>query len=192
MGADRLNEFSGPCPCGKGTLEVDYCEPDHGWPTSTRFWYEASIQCLSCSKIYATEQRGRNFVLVERKDLEKSKALYNEASSIAATLMKTATVIALVDSLIALLEEQPSMAATHRLLCGAGLECSSVATFSKRWSGARVWVESHVSAANLYTIMGFLGSKDTEIEQTLSQIAELSKTANVPVPIVGKPFYTHD
>lgn len=193
MGTDRSNEFSGPCPCGQGTVEVDFCSPDHGWPTSTPFWREAVIQCSDCSKKYVVEDRDGSFVFVKRAEIDKREALSKKAYAIGSALLKGPKASRLIDLFIALLEKQPSMAAAHRLLTGAGLEHSSVATFRREWHGAKAWVNSHVSASDLAEVMGLLGVKDQEIQITLLQIEELMEAASVRAPAYGKPFYTaHD
>ena len=188
MGTDRFNEFSGACPCGNGTLEIMSCSDDQVW-SSTPPWYETSIQCPTCSQTFSIQRRDKNFFLIQNEYLEKTKALSNEARSLRVALMKTTNVVALLGSLIVLLEKQPSMAATHRLLCAAGLEQPSIATFRKRWSNAHTWVSSHASTASLTTIMNLLGSEDAEIELALGQIAKVAQMASIPAPVIGNPFY---
>lgn len=190
MGTDRSNIHSDTCLCGKGTVKIDSCSPDHGWPTSNPHWYEHQIRCSTCSKTYEIEQRGKHFVYVERKELQKLEALSKKAYKLGEGLMIKKKVSKLLTSLVNLLESQSSMAATHRLLCGANLEHTSINTFRRSWRGVESWVNSYVSHYNLDSVMSLLGVTDKDIEKTLSEINKLRKASNAKVPVYGKPIYT--
>jgi hypothetical protein len=73
MGTDRDEIGAGACPCGKGTITVDSCSPDHPWGGG--HWYEARLHCAGCSKTHAIfDNHGGKPTLVLRSDVAKKEA----------------------------------------------------------------------------------------------------------------------
>ncbi len=149
MGTDRDEIGVGACPCGKSTITVDRCSPDHPWGGG--HWYEARLHCAGCSKTHAIfDNHGGKPALVLRSDVTKKKAAeatwHAKINAIEAT-SEYISAKALVDRMIS---QQPSMAAKHRVLRAAGLNDSSIASFRKnpqyRFSG--------ISAARAMTAPG--------------------------------------
>ena len=89
MGTDRSTEFRGPCPCGSGSLVIDFCSPDHSWPVAIPYWYETRFDCAKCSRTYELQQRGRTFVLVERAKLAAQDLKVRELQEKSDSVMKS-------------------------------------------------------------------------------------------------------
>lgn len=189
MGTGRSSEFSGPCVCGKGKFEIDYCTPDHGWSVPTPEWYEASISCPTCRATYELQQFGQAFHLVSKAELaaieERKKAVYAAAEK----LHGMADAKGLIKTLTKLLDDQRSLAATHRLLSSAGLEHSSLATFRKRWSGSTAWVKSHISGYSVERVLKLIGVQDAELQSGITQLEQLSSESNLPPTPIKPPIY---
>ena|SRR3990172_2621386 len=190
MGTERDTLFEGPCNCGKGSLRVDHCSPDHGWPTSTPFWYETSINCRDCEKRFELQRQGKHFVFVEKSEIAKRTALGEEAYKRGQALLRTPSVKKLLSSFIDMLNHQKSMAAVHRILRDASLEYSSIGTFRKRWAGAESWVKSYLSANDLPKVMKLLHTTDKATLDEVKEIADLWKESQVPPPAFGKPVFS--
>src|SRR3972149_2483082 len=190
MGTERDTVYEDTCRCGKGKFRIDFCNPDHGWPTSTPFWYELFINCKSCNQVYELQQHGNHIVVVEKIEIEKKKRLTNESHRRWKLLLNTSEVKKILKDFILLIDSQRSMAAIHRLLTGAGIEHSSVATFRKRWRSAQDWVDHHIYYFNLPDIMKLVGNNSNEILNEVRAIKKLSKDSESLPPFVGKPIYT--
>ncbi|MRS02432.1 hypothetical protein EG832_04280 [bacterium] len=116
MGTERDTVYKGPCICGKGLFVVDYCNPDHGWPTSTPFWYETSITCQDCNKLYDLIEQGNAITIVEKKELARQNKLKEQWYRLREDIMRLPEVKEIVRDFVTLLKRQGTMAATHRLL----------------------------------------------------------------------------
>lgn len=189
MGTDRSKVYEGPCQCGKGTFEVDFCQPDHGWPTSNPYWYETRIRCSDCVKEFELNRQSNRIVVVEKKEIEARKVSAQKGHKIGSDLMKSEKVKKMLDSFEAVLESQKSMAATHRLLTSAGLEHSSLPTFRKNWRGAKSWIKSYVFASSLDKVLKLLNLHDQEILDVVSKIEQLWEESRTPLPHVGEAIY---
>jgi hypothetical protein len=190
MGTDRDTVFEGACKCGKGFFQIDYCSPDHGWPTSTPFWYESSIRCITCRETFELQTQGNNIVLVEKSEVRKRQALAEESHKRGQDLFQTPEVRKLLNELTELLNKQKSAAAIHRLLQAADLEYNSVGTFRKRWNGSEAWIKGNVWVHNLPKVMKLLGSNDKVVMTEIKEIEKLSKESQAPPLPIGKPVYT--
>jgi hypothetical protein len=190
MGTERSNEYSGPCSCGTGICEIDYCTPDHGWPVAKQEWNEAHIQCAACAKQYEIHRFGSSFYLVSFAELEakeqKKQAVYAAANALNVAAMSRGVQA----SLIKFLDAQQSAAAKHRILVQAGLTHESLPTFRKRWSGAQTWINSHFSGYMVGKAMKALGITDPQLEASIKELEFLQEQSNQPLTPVGKPIYS--
>jgi hypothetical protein len=189
MGTERSTEFEGKCICGHGSYRVDDCSVDHGWPTSTPQWYESRIDCPQCHTLYEIERRGKKFVLVERSKLNHREALRHEAYVRGEALMATPSVQSALHALEDLLKSQRSVAATCRLLKAAGLTDYSEATFRNHWSGPSDWVKGNIRDNQLPRVLPLVKMAPADVTQELSEIAALTKAANVSIEPYGPPIY---
>jgi hypothetical protein len=189
MGTERDTVYEGPCICGKGKFRIDYCNPDHGWPTSTPFWYELFIKCQACDRIYELQHQGNHIVVVEKAEILKKKHLSDESDKRWKLLLDTSEVKKVVKDFILLLESQRSIAAIHRLLTSAGIEHSSISTFRKSWRGSQDLVKHHLYYFNLPNIMKLVGNNSSTILNEIHEIKTLSKDSESSSPFVGEPIY---
>ena len=189
MATDRTTEYEGSCKCGSGLFRIDYCTPSHGWPTSTPYWYEAHIDCSNCAKKYDLIQQDQVFILVEQSETRECEHLRNEAQSLATKLMESPEVQNLLAKFIDFLEDEPSMAAVHRLLKKAGLEYYSVGTFRKHWLDAKNWVERNISDRQLPEVMAILSHHDKTISERIQRIEALREQADKPLTPIGDIVY---
>jgi hypothetical protein len=176
MGTDRDEIGASACPCGKGTITVDSCSPDHPWGGG--HWYEARLHCAGCSKTHAIfDNHGGKPALVLRSDVAKKEAAaaawHAKIKAIEAT-SEYKSAKALVEKMVS---QQPSMAAKHRVLRAAGLNDSSIASFRKnpqyRFSG--------VSAARAMTA---LGSPNSALDAHAVELDGLWQAAQVDPPAI--------
>ncbi len=189
MGTERELEHECPCICGKGKFRIDFCNKDHGWPVSTPFWYEFDIQCKSCSQLYKLEQQDNSIVIVEKKEIEKRQQLAEEYYKRWQKLRMTSAVQKIIIDFVSILEQQPSMAAIHRLLSREGLESSSISAFRRNWRGANKWVESNIYFSKLKTIMKLVNNEDEIILKELDEIENIYKDSRVSLTPFGNPIY---
>lgn len=120
MGTERSTEFDAPCLCGAGTFHIDDCSPDHGWPTATPQWYEASIRCPKCSHLYELQQRGKRFVLIERVEIDAAVSRRDAASAAGQALMGRQEVTEALVKYASYIDGLPSKAAILRQLVADG------------------------------------------------------------------------
>jgi hypothetical protein len=189
MGTERDMVYEGPCICGKGIFAVDYCNPDHGWPTSTPFWYESSIRCQDCNKLYELIEQEKAIVVVEHKEIARQKKVMEQWHQLRDEIMQRSDVKEILMSFVTLLRRLGTMAATHRLLKGANLDYYSLATFRKNWSGPEQWAARNLSPNNLKTVMGLLGITNDQVLKEVTKLDDLWEAANAPLQSLGKPVY---
>ena len=190
MGTERDTVYEGPCRCGDGKFHIKFCNPDHGWPTSTPFWYEFSIECKSCDQVYELQQHENRVVVVEKSEIEKEKKLADESHKRWKLLLGSSEVKKILKNFILFIDSQRSMAAIHRFLAARGLEHSSITTFRKHWRSAQDWVDKHVYYFNLPDIMKLVGNNSNEVLNEVRAIKKLSENSKNLPPSVGKPIYT--
>jgi len=187
VGTDRNEAYRGPCACGTGEVTINFCTPDHPWPTKSK-WFETSVTCGSCRTEYDLVEQNNQFVFVRKSDVKQQQALWSEYSRRSDDLLKAAETRKLLNDLETLLDRQPSMAACHRLLRAHNLLYESYATFRKRWNGGGDWVRSHVHASDLDKVLDLLGKKHPTISNQLSELEALWQQHKAPLSIVGKPL----
>lgn len=184
MGTERDTVYEGRCICGKGTFVVDYCNPDHGWPTSTPFWYEFSIRCQECKNQYELVEQEKSVVVVEKAEIVKQNELMKQWHRLGTEIMQHPEVKEILKSFVTLLKQHNSIAAIHRLLHGANLDYYTVATFRKKWLGPEKWVERNISTRDLPRVMGLLSNNNDKILKELAKLDELWKVAKEPLQTV--------
>ena len=196
MGTDRSELARTPCPCGQGEIVVTHCEPDHPWPTKSK-WLETSLDCKSCRETYALEDRsGWNdlgpVVLVECSEVAaraKRQAAYKSA---AAELMSSPGVQNLVERFVRRLEAEPSVAALYRLLEANRLIVETEGTFRKklkRLGEPEGWARDHAQYYfRLPDIIILLGSDEPAVAAAVARVKALSDAASAEIPIVGQPI----
>lgn len=187
MGTDRIEAYRGPCICGTGEVVINYCTPDHPWPTQSK-WFETSVTCDSCSTEYDLVEQNNQFVFVSKSDVKRQKGLWAEYSRRSDDLMKSVETRRLLEDLEGLLDAQPSMAACHRLLRAHNLVYESYGTFRKRWNRGAEWVRRNVRASNLDKVLDLLGKMDPTISRELSELEALWNQYKAPLPVVGEPL----
>jgi hypothetical protein len=189
MGTDRSHEFTGPCICGKGTLEIKHCTPDHGWPVATQEWYETNISCTSCRATYELQLLGKMFYLVAKTELAKIEAKKEELYAAEKKLRGEAKAKGVLSALAQLLDNQSSLAAVHRLLSAVSLEHISLETFRKRWGGGTAWVGAHISGYNIGKVLTILDIHDPELVSAVTHLEQLSAESNLPPTPIEPPIY---
>lgn len=100
----------------------------------------------------------------------------------------TSAVQKIIIDFVSILEQQPSMAAIHRLLSREGLESSSISAFRRNWRGANKWVEINIYFSKLKTIMKLVNNED-EILKELDEIENIYKDSRVSLTPFGNPIY---
>ena len=189
MGTERDKVYEGPCLCGNGTFAVDYCNPDHGWPTSTPFWHESSINCKDCRKKYELMEQGQFIVVVEQLQIAKQQGLTKQWQEHQKALMASSNVRKILASFSSLLNSQGSIAAIFRFLSAAKLEDQSLGTFRKKWTGVENWVTRNVSPRNLETIQELLEVNDEYVNSEVEKLSKLWEASQTLLPYIGEPFY---
>lgn len=128
MGTDRDEIARGPCPCGKGTIRVDDCSPDHVWGGGS--WREAHLDCADCSQEYTFDMTIPT-KLVRKADLKKkeqlSKKWHDKLREIEASA-EFKTIKSIVETNLA---QCKSKAEQHRFLQHAGITQKSLATYRR-------------------------------------------------------------
>lgn len=177
--------FSGPCPCGEGTLEVDHCEKDHAFADPNKYWYEASVHCGACREKFELRRAGRGFGLFERGIAERNELRSREARKMKNEVLAGDKAQGYFKQLAALLDEQPSDAARHRLLDGAGFYVPNIAKFRKTWRGGDDWVRG--DGPDIAKVLKLLKVKDDAL------LAEIAKADEHDVELdkmVGDVVYS--
>ena len=191
MGTERDEVYSGPCRCGKGTLQIDYCQPDHAWPSGQKHWHECSVHCAACERLYVIQHRGRGFFYVEKAELKKLEELSHAAYKRGQTLLKQERVQALLAQATSLLNAQSSVAAVHRLLQSKGFSTNALPTFRKHWKGADAWLKDRISPYSVDGLLSLLGVKDAAISQEMGEIGKMQAASNTMPPTIKGPIYEY-
>lgn len=190
MGTDRCLAYRGPCPCGFGVIEVEFCTPDHPWPTESK-WFEKKITCKKCEAKYAFEKQDNHYGLVDKREIREREKRYEAYKSAQTGLLGSPQAKDVVSKFIILLDDQPSMAACHRLLSSHQLVRESYGTFIKRWKGAEAWVKSviDIHAELLVVLSEIVGVKDEYILDAVSELKRLWDEFKRPLPFHGDPLF---
>lgn len=189
MGTERDTVYEGPCRCGKGKFRIDYCNPDHGWPTSTPFWYEPFIECQDCKRLYELQNQENHIVVVEKAEIKKKEDLSIESYKRAKLLLDSPEVKIVVEDFISIIEKQRSKAAIHRLLTNAHIEYSSLSTFRNKWRDTHYWVKHNLNHGNLPKVMKLVGNTSNDILHEIQEIETLSENSKIAPPFIGDPIY---
>jgi hypothetical protein len=113
----------GHCPCGKGTLTVELCMPDHAYARVSQAWYRNSLDCEECSPKYGFFESlyGEKAMLVLHDDLMEiglaSDAWHRKIKEIE----NSHRFKDLASALDKRLAREKSITARYRLLSGAGM-----------------------------------------------------------------------
>ncbi|WP_186083514.1 hypothetical protein [Burkholderia gladioli] len=189
MGTERSTEFDAPCLCGAGTFHIDDCSPDHGWPTATPQWYEASIRCPKCSHLYELQQRGKRFVLIERVEIEAALSRRDAASAAGQALMGRQEVTEALVKYASYIDGLPSKAAILRQLVADGFSPGSIATFRKRWRGASNFLHIWAHPGHLPAVFSAVGLSIDELRVSLHEYDLMVAAASVEPQPFGRPVY---
>jgi hypothetical protein len=180
---DTIETGRRPCRCGKGEV-VNYLEtPDHGWASGQWRHEYSRIDCPQCDAKYLLS--GEGFVL--RSDWESRDREQREVRGKELELLKSPPVAAVFERLAKRLDEQPSMAAAHRLLSHHGLTHESLNTFRKNWSGGGEWVRRRGDSyllGRLREIGAIDKEKHREIVAEMDRLKALQDAANRELPLV--------
>ncbi len=171
------------CRCDKGEV-VDYREtPDHGWASGQWKREYSRIECPECDAKYLLS--GKGFVLRsdwEARDREQRAVWEKERE-----FLKSPPVAAVFERLAKRMDEQPSVAAIHRLLSHHGLTHESLNTFRKKWSGGEDWARWHGDSyllGRLREIGAISKEKHPEIVAEMDRLKALHDAAKRQLPLL--------
>lgn len=182
--------YSGSCKCGAGEEIIEFCTPDHGWSVSVSQWYETAVRCPECSKEYEIQRFGKHFHRVSTAEIETKEAQKQKAYGMSKAISKKAQEKGVTQTLIDLLTEQPSIAATYRLLSSAELVHCSLGTFRKNWTGSQSWVDQNSLGHNVTKIMSLLDIEDEELKSLHDEMELLLADAREAPTPMGEPVHT--
>jgi hypothetical protein len=182
--------YSGSCKCGAGEEEIEFCTPDHGWSVSVSQWYETAVKCPKCDKGYKIQRFGKHFHRVSTAEIEAKEIQKQKAYETSKVISKKAQEKGVKQALIKLLTEQPSIAATYRMLLHAELVHCSLGTFRKNWPGSQSWADQNSRGHNVTEIMSLLGIEDEGLKSLHDEMElSLAEAHKAPTPM-GEPVYT--
>lgn len=188
MATERTNEYSGPCPCGTGTLEIQCCSSDNGYrvyPDS----YETYVRCPDCREIYSIEQVGKAFHLVHRSEVDQIARKKDEYWAEAAKLGDEARQKGLISDFAQMLDSQVSVAAIHRIVKKMGLEHGAIATFRKRWTNGNNYLRINGTGQNVPKILTVLKTNDAAMAAAAARLQILGQQAYAKPSVIQPPFY---
>ena len=189
MGRDRFTHHREPCPCGSGSLVVDWTEHDTYGSSGT---WEPSVDCRKCSKDLTLAIQDDKVILVERSEVKRREKLSEEAWRIDKKALNSAHGRALRSELAELLEEQPSMAAAHRMMRGAKLTGDSISRFRREVRrGYSEYVDREIyTAAKLPGVARLVErALDPAVSEQIARSSELKSEARQPLQGIGEPIY---
>jgi hypothetical protein len=186
MGTDRYEVFSEPCECGQGKYVVDECSPDHGYPTSSPFWYEGYVACKVCREHFTVEQEGRDMLLVENAAIEENRRRSHASMEAVKALRARSDVEELLKRFAAKLDTFPSKAAIWRYLGGLGFHVPSQSKFAREWAGGERWLARWISVKDIRRVLDALGADEPELRGEIARIEEIGQT----VPLVVRKKLT--
>ena len=188
MGIDRSQVYQGTCPCGAGEVNIEFCTPDHPWPTKST-WFDSMITCTECTKTYAVEEQDQHCGLVYKRDIIERKQWRESYEAAQNSLMTSSQTKEVLARLTALLDTQKSMAACHRFLSENQLVDKTYGTFIKQWKGASAWVKSNIRANDLEQVLAAVGAQDEYISKAVLELQRLWTEYRKPLPFHGEPFF---
>ncbi len=190
MGTDRSRVYNGPCPCGSGKIEIDFCEPDHPWPTNST-WYEGRLDCRECDKKYRFFDQDHKFGLIKKQDFIEREKLCKNYRDAKDSFLASSQVREVIRKFINQLDSQPSKAAAHRFLGSHNLESESYSTFIKRWIGADKWIEQHLygSVEIVETFCEIVEIQDEYIKKTVTELKKMWRECQQSLPFYKEPVF---
>lgn len=184
-----------PCPCGKGTVKVQDCMPDHPWARASQRFLKSKLECDECRNVYVLEDRGTfdlgPIVLVERSLVVEREKVLTHWHKTKEEIWESTKAKVLIQSFINFLDDQPSMVAMYRILTKHKFYVSSLPNFRKSVKGPggiASFVRSNFDASSLLNMMAALEVSDSEIEKQLENLKDMWNAANAPLRIIGKPI----
>ncbi len=189
MGTDRVQEYAGSCDCGSGRYVVNFCTPDHPYPTQSK-WWECNIECSTCSDTYTLEVRGNQVVQIRKADVQEADRRMREwakAQDAAFTAAK-----GYITEFANRLREEPSVAAVYRHVKSSGLfpPLATEQTFRRHWREARspeTWIRRNLRLERIPVFLRFLGREDKALE---AQVGDVEKMWAALTPPPGASIAT--
>ncbi|WP_061907304.1 hypothetical protein [Devosia sp. Leaf420] len=188
MSTNDVTEYSVMCPCGAGTVTFLESIPDHAFARESQREYSAQIDCSECRLNFVVHQQsfgeGKKPTIVSREQVEARKAAAALHDATALELFKSPESKRLSRAISDLVDNEPTMAARHRLLRRLGVIYETLPTFRKRPIGGSEAV-SRLGAAGLMRLgcLSEFGGGDTEFFIEASrELAEL-KGAVQSIPL---------
>jgi hypothetical protein len=180
---DTIETGRRPCPCGKGEI-VDFREtPDHGWSSGQWVRGYSRVECPDCDAMYLVS--GDGFILrsdYEARELER-RAVWEQEK----VLINSAPVVKIFERLALRIDQEPSVAAAHRLLSQHGLTSDTINTFRRKWRGGEDWIKRHGGSyllKKLREIGALTKEKHAEIISEMERLKALREIADRPLPLV--------
>jgi hypothetical protein len=185
-----MQEFTGPCPCGKGKLEIERCTPDHGYSVSVPLWYETSVQCAVCRTTYDLERFGKAFNLVAKAELAQIEAKRKETTKVATKLAEDAKAKGVMSDLAKLLDSQKSVAAVYRIAAQAGLAYCALPSFRKSWTEGAALIGALGSGYKVGEMLKVLQIDDAELQSAVEHLEILLAEGRAKPTPIQPPVYT--
>ena len=185
---DRSQAYRGPCPCGAGEVIIQYCTPDHPWPTRSN-WFEPKLTCENCNEAYVIEEQGQYFGLFDKREIIEREERSRAYSAAQKNLMATQQSQEVVKKFTEMLDSLPSMAACHRLLSARQLVLESYGTFIKRWKGATTWVKDNIRADQLNRLAAVVDLHEEYISTAVTDLERLWEESRRPLPFIGTTLF---
>ena len=187
MSSDCTEAYRGPCICGSGEVVIEFCTPDHPWPTKTK-WFNHSVTCSRCRSEYHLIEQDSKFVFVRKSDVQEREALRDEYSRRCDDFLTWPETKEVLEQLETLLDDQPSIAACHRLLRSCKLTSESYSSFCRKWNGAAEWIENNVRVYNLGKVLELLDKHVSRIANEMVQLEKLREEQGESLPYIGEPL----
>jgi hypothetical protein len=190
MGTERSEYIRQPCFCGQGEFAVNYCTPDHPFAPPEAHSWELLIECDSCEKEYAFIQQDNQAVVVRLCDIEERKRIEREYFQKVEELEKSEEVQNYFRDFEALIADQPSAAAKHRLFVSSRVLTSAIGTFRRELKslGDIRLFRKFVSLYNLPDILPLLAKQDQSLLERMSELRKLYAKSQEPCPPVIEPL----
>jgi hypothetical protein len=178
MGTDNANANS-PCPCGKGTIDVEQSSPDHPWVRESQIHYSASLDCPECSKEYMVIQDYSGLPYITYKVDVKARHVAEAALRAAEKeFLESGVAQSLILKVVERIDTQPSIAARHRLLQQMHLHVGSIGTYRKNPFKGEIAVK-HITGGTIAYIgatFPFEGVDQSVFREVQEKISHLHKT----------------
>ena len=188
MGTDRFEVFKGGCRCGNGEFIIEFCEPDHLYPTKSK-WYETKITCPKCNSKFSLVDQNGQFILVKNSEIQRREDDLSEWYKNKKAFLKSQKVKKVLKEFENFLSNQPSIAAIYRLLYSAGLVKIGQSTFTKNWSIPTKWIEVNIEPKDLLPVLKLLKRTDKEINSEIKDLKKQWDNTQRDLQPIGPPIY---